>query len=184
LKESYCSACGKNFLKGELTIWCRLCLQLYHASCWEKAAGCTTPGCTGKPALKDDSKPVQYKKCIYCGEDIIEFASRCRYCRSALPEADDKKDEPQKVVNRFDEVPRKDPILACLLNLIFPGAGYMYLGQTGRGLFWFLIFCAAVYLTRSYLVPLAIWLWVMYDSSKQARIFNCKTKAYNDRRSG
>lgn len=29
---------------------------------------------------------------------------------------------------------RKDPILACLLNLILVGAGHMYLGQMGKGL--------------------------------------------------
>ena len=90
MKESYCSACGKNFLKGELTIWCRLCLQLYHASCWEKAAGCTTPGCTGKPALKDDSKPVQYKKCIYCGKILLNLPPGA-VIAACFAEADDKR---------------------------------------------------------------------------------------------
>ena len=134
MKENYCSACGQEFKPKELSIRCRMCMSNYHARCWEKTGGCTSWGCTGKPELGSDQEEVTYKRCPFCGEKIISFAVKCRYCRSSLlaPE-DDKSKASREVSSEF----RKDPILTSLLNLIFPGAGYMYLGHFSKGFMWF-----------------------------------------------
>lgn len=172
MKENYCSTCGQEFRTNDLTVSCRLCLHNYHASCWEKAGGCTTWGCAGKPALEKEQKPVLHKRCPYCGEDIVGFAVKCRYCRSMLEQpATNKGELIAKKVRRFSPAIRKDPILTGLLNLIFPGAGYMYLGQFTKGLFWFLIAVAAWFFTRG-LGLLAVYFWVIYDSSRQAVAMN------------
>lgn len=168
MKENYCSNCGREFSPGDLSVRCRLCLRNYHARCWEKTGGCTTWGCAGKPEIGDGQEAPEYKRCPYCGEEIISFAVKCRYCRSLLDTNALKADE----VRYYDGEPgkqvfRKDPILTSLINLIFPGAGYMYLGQFSKGLIWFLVAIAAWYFTRG-LGLIAVYLWVMYDSARQA----------------
>lgn len=168
MKENYCSTCGQEFKANELTVRCSLCMRNYHASCWEKTGGCTTYGCPGKPSLKDDEEnSLTYKRCPYCGEKIISFAVKCRYCRSMLVVPESSEDETSHKNSRHDGHVRKDPILAGLLNLIFPGAGYMYLGFFSKGLFWFLVAVAAWFFTRG-LGLIAVYLWVIYDSSRQA----------------
>ncbi len=171
MKENFCSTCGGDFSPGDLSIRCRLCMHNFHARCWEKTGGCTTYGCAGKPELDRGEEDVPYKRCPYCGERIVGFAVKCRYCRTLLESplqlgtAQDKKND--RSASEF----RKDPILTSLLNLIFPGAGYMYLGQFSKGLFWFLVAVAAWFFTRG-LGLIAVYLWVMYDSARQAIAVN------------
>lgn len=65
---------------------------------------------------------------------------------------------------------RKDPMLACLLNLLLVGTGHIYLGQTGKGLLilaigillWMFIWPAAI--------PLVIW--AMFDAYNTAKKMN------------
>ena len=65
---------------------------------------------------------------------------------------------------------RKDPTLACLLNLLLLGTGHMYLGQVTKGL---LILAVGVAL------GLVVWpatilvaVWAMYDAYKTAKKMN------------
>ena len=65
---------------------------------------------------------------------------------------------------------RKDPILACMLNLILVGIGHIYIGQTGKGL---LILALGVLLTMTVpigWIPLVIW--AMYDVNSAAKKMN------------
>ncbi len=168
MKENYCSTCGQEFKPGDLSIRCRLCMRNYHGSCWEKTGGCTTWACAGKPSVEDNDQEISYKRCKFCGEEIISFATKCRYCRSSLEEGTVIVEEASSKRSRGDSPGfRKDPILSSLLNLIFPGAGYMYLGLFSKGLLWFFIAIVAWFFTRG-LGLVAVYLWVMYDSPRQA----------------
>ena len=66
---------------------------------------------------------------------------------------------------------RKDPILACLLNLLLVGTGHVYLGQTGKGI---LIFALAVAFPMFGLwianIPLVIW--AMFDAYSLGKKMN------------
>ncbi len=171
MKEKYCGTCGEDFSSGELSVRCRLCMRNYHASCWEKAGGCTTYGCAGKNELEKDKK-IKLKRCPECGEEIADFAVRCRYCRFSLIDGGEINAKMKGPLRKESGASRKDPILTCLLNLLFPGAGYMYLGQFNKGLFWFLIAVAAYVFLRPMGGPIAVYLWVMYDSARQAVAIN------------
>lgn len=62
---------------------------------------------------------------------------------------------------------QKDPLLACLLNLILVGTGHMYLGQIGKGL---LILVVGVLLTvfTSAIFTIPYVVWAMYSGHSTA----------------
>jgi len=147
---------------------CSLCMCNYHAACWEKTGGCTTWGCPGNTA----EKKASYKKCPACGEEVVDFATKCRYCRADIDSLPGVPKPQPKITRQVKKSTyRKDPILTALLNLIFPGAGYMYLGQFSKGLMWFVIAVAAWFFTRGFGL-IAVYLWVIYDSTRQAVLLN------------
>ena len=77
---------------------------------------------------------------------------------------------------------RKDPILACLLNLLLVGAGgYIYLGQIGKGL---LILAIGIVLGvfTSGIATIALIIWTMFDAYSAAKKMNrSETTSYVDR---
>ncbi len=62
---------------------------------------------------------------------------------------------------------RKDPTLACLLNLLLLGVGHVYLGQTAKGV---LILAVGVALGMIVWPATAlVAVWAMYDAYKTAK---------------
>ena len=62
---------------------------------------------------------------------------------------------------------RKDPILACLLNLLLLGIGHMYLGQVAKGL---LILAVGIALGMfAWPATAVVAVWAMYDAYKIAK---------------
>ena len=186
MKETFCSSCGEEIRPEELSVRCSLCLCNYHAACWEKTGGCTTFSCPGCIAADHKGRPgrLGYIKCFNCGEKVVDFASKCRYCHAELkPSSAQRRALPQKNKRLNEPVYRKDPVLTALLNLIFPGAGYMYLGQFSKGLLWFLAAVATWYFTRGFGL-IAVYLWVIYDSTRQAIAFNKGSKSGPERMEG
>ena len=62
---------------------------------------------------------------------------------------------------------RKDPTLACLLNLLLLGAGHMYLGQTAKGVLILAVGVALGMIVWPATVLVAVW--AMYDAYKTAK---------------
>jgi TM2 domain-containing membrane protein YozV len=60
-----------------------------------------------------------------------------------------------KVERRYDM--RKDPILACLLNLLLVGTGHIYLGQIWKGVIILAIGIVLGMLIWPAVIPLIIW---------------------------
>lgn len=65
---------------------------------------------------------------------------------------------------------RKDPTLACLLNLLLLGTGHMYLGQVAKGL---LILAVGIALGMIvWPATILVVVWAMYDAYKTAKKMN------------
>lgn len=62
---------------------------------------------------------------------------------------------------------RKDPILACLLNLLLVGTGHIYLGQIWKGVIIFAIGIVLAMFVWIAAVPLVIW--AMFDAYSTAK---------------
>ena len=65
---------------------------------------------------------------------------------------------------------RKDPTLACLLNLLLLGTGHIYLGQVTKGLLILAVGVALGMIVWPATVLVAIW--AMYDAYKIAKKMN------------
>ena len=62
---------------------------------------------------------------------------------------------------------RKDPTLACLLNLLLPGTGHVYIGRPGRGVLIFALVVVLGILTWGIGAILVVG-WAMYDAHRIA----------------
>ncbi len=65
---------------------------------------------------------------------------------------------------------RKDPTLACLLNLLLLGMGHMYLGQVTKGLLILVVGVALGMIVWPATILVAVW--AMYDAYKTAKKLN------------
>ncbi len=65
---------------------------------------------------------------------------------------------------------RKDPTLACLLNLLLLGTGHMYLGHVTKGLLILAVGMAVGMIIWPATIPVAVW--AMYDAYKTAKKMN------------
>ena len=65
----------------------------------------------------------------------------------------------------------KDPVLACLLNLILVGSGHIYLGQVGKGM---VILAVGVLLAlfTHFILYLPFVAWAMYSAYTTAGTLN------------
>jgi len=70
---------------------------------------------------------------------------------------------------------RKDPTLACLLNLLLVGTGHVYLGQVGKGLLIFVL--AIAFLTFGLgLANVPLVIWAMFDAYSIGKKMNQATR--------
>ena len=63
---------------------------------------------------------------------------------------------------------RKDPTLACLLNLLLPGIGHIYLEQTVKGLIILVVAVGLGFVTHG-IGTIFVIAWSMYDAYRIAR---------------
>ena len=66
---------------------------------------------------------------------------------------------------------RKDPTLACLLNLLLVGIGHMYLNQIVKGLVISAVGIALGILTHG-IATIPVIAWAMHDAYKTAKKMN------------
>ncbi len=82
------------------------------------------------------------KKCPYCAETIRAEAIKCKHCGENLIEEDFWAESDRKKRERQSNIPTPPKLnsgTAAVLSLFFPGAGQIYRGKIGKGIFWFII---------------------------------------------
>ena len=84
------------------------------------------------------------KQCPFCSETIHVDAKKCKHCGEYLDEklrennkaSDSKTDSDTRLMLEY-ELKKKSGIIAALLNLVIPGAGYAYCTNWGSQLLLF-----------------------------------------------
>jgi TM2 domain-containing membrane protein YozV len=66
--------------------------------------------------------------------------------------------------------PKKNPALACVLSLLWPGIGQIYNGQTGKGIGFIIIAIIAVMTVL--FISLPFFIYAAYDSYATAKKIN------------
>jgi TM2 domain-containing membrane protein YozV len=73
----------------------------------------------------------------------------------------------RKTERRYYDM-RKDPALACLLNLLLVGTGHMYLGQIGKGLV-IMVLAIGLGLFTWGIAAVLVIIWAMFDAYSIAK---------------
>lgn len=102
--------------------------------------------------------------CQKCGEKNKENTKFCEHCGASLI---GKSSTSQKTPSH--NIEQKSPDVACLLNLVLLGAGFMYLGQVGRGFKYLII---ALLLIWTIIVPIVMLIISMVKSYELANLIN------------
>lgn len=169
LEVKKCVVCGQDFRPDERLIICSLCQKVYHYSCWQ--GSCLTPGCKGQPVLgwaEPETQCQEEKKVEEEPKKEDNFLIYCPVCNNIITNKVFKCPHCHSILRRWGY---KEPMAACLFNLLLLGAGYFYLGQVKKGFLWLLI---------GFIAALATWGiggfivlgWVMYDSYQMAEKMN------------
>ena len=102
--------------------------------------------------------------CQKCGEKNKESTKFCEHCGASIS---GNVSTIQKTA--FHNIEKKSPVVACLLNLVLLGAGFMYLGQVGRGFKYLIV---GVLLVWTIIVPIVLLIWSMIKSYNLANLIN------------
>ena len=106
------------------------------------------------------------KYCQNCGNPLPERAFFCPDCGAAAS----PQNQSEKEFDKF--VSNKDPFIAAILSLLFPGLGQVYNGEFHKGLLVQIIFLVTFFGGGvSFLlipIPLAVWVIGIYDAYTEA----------------
>lgn len=75
------------------------------------------------------------KACPICAEQIMQDAKKCRFCGEIFDESLKMKAELHRIQLESNQA-GPHPGLAALFSFFFPGAGQIYSGRVGTGVFW------------------------------------------------
>lgn len=164
-----CTNCGKMVADG--AFFCNGCGTAVPSAA-------ISPGQTTVAPSAPTTKP-----CPYCGEQIMQAAIRCRFCSSDLTAPRQQQGgivvtgppttggQPSIVIQNvqaasptqpaFAAQQYKNPGIAMLLSIVFPGGGQFYNGHPGKGI---LILC-----TFWLVIP---WIWGIFDAYSCANRIN------------
>lgn len=112
------------------------------------------------------------KECPECGKDVPYAAWKCEHCGADLPRGLEAKGASPTADPATLETNRKSGALAAGLNIIFPGAGYMYCGRVFLGIIAF-FFVALMVLTFPF-VAIPLWGVLVIDGFLAANRYNSK----------
>lgn len=172
-KAKFCENCGTPFSKGNendkgnsFITKCSNCgaeltTEMYCPDCGEPTGIKLCPNC-GKKLLNEDF-------CTNCGYKINPFIKNCSKCGSKMNY------NARVCPNCGTKAIYRNPFVALVLSLVFPGLGQLYNNQHQKGIKLFIAGIISIilwFIVVGIILCILIWVYGMYDAFFTAKAIN------------
>ncbi len=130
--------------------------------------------------IEEKAEDSALRKCPNCGTELKYGGKFCPNCGASL-EAVSNCDVPKTnmevkaAANQPTVTTKKNPIVAAILSLIFPGIGQLYIGQNNKGGLFVVLAAVSIVLMVlliGFILYVLFWLWAIFDAYASAQKLN------------
>ena len=127
--------------------------------------------------IEEKAEDSALKECPNCGTELKYGGKFCPNCGANLESASLPQTtvENKVTVNQQAVTTKKNPIVAAILSLIFPGIGQLYIGQNNKGGLFLVLAAVSIVLMLlliGFILYVLFWLWAIFDAYTSAEKLN------------
>ena len=127
--------------------------------------------------IEEKAEVSALKSCPNCGTELKYGGKFCPNCGANLESISVPQTnvENKVTVNQQAVTTKKNPIVAAILSLIFPGIGQLYIGQNNKGGLFLVLAAVSIVLMLlliGFILYVLFWLWAIFDAYTSAEKLN------------
>ena len=128
--------------------------------------------------IEEKAEDSALNKCPNCGTELKydgKFCPNCGANLESISSAPQTKAEAMVTRNQTVATTKKNPFVAAILSIIFPGIGQFYIGQNKKGGYFIAIAAVSIVLMVlfiGFIFYVLFWLWSIFDAYASAEKLN------------
>lgn len=128
-------------------------------------------------SIEEKAEDSALNKCPNCGTELKYGGKFCPNCGANLESTNVSQTKVENTANANQTVvtTKKNPIVAAILSLIFPGIGQLYIGQNNKGGLFIVLAAVSIVLMLlliGFILYVLFWLWAIFDAYSSAQKLN------------